>query len=68
MKRRPDLSQKDWELCCLYLGELKGQDISAHEPWERELEAWAADPDRYPRRSTVAKLRLRFPNTPRSTE
>lgn len=68
MKRRPDLNQKDWELCCLYLRELKGQEISVHEPWERELEAWAADPGRYPRRSTVVKLRMRFPDIAQSTE
>jgi hypothetical protein len=34
--------------------------LSAYEPWEQELEIWANNPDRYPRTSTVAKLRIRF--------
>jgi len=59
---RPDLSQKDWELCCLYIEQLKRQGSPPFEPWEHELEAWALDPNRYPRRSTVAKLRIRALN------
>ena len=58
---RSDLSQKDWELCCFYIEELKRQGLLPYEPWEHELEAWAADPNRYPRRSTLAKLRIRVP-------
>ncbi len=60
--RTPNLSQKDWELCCTYLEEMKQKGLSTHEPWEFELEAWAADPNRHPRGSTIAKLRLRFSN------
>lgn len=59
--RRPDLSPKDWELCHRYVAEMKRQGVSPHEPWEQELEAWAADPERHPRGSTVTKLRIRFP-------
>ena len=40
---------------------MKRTGLSAHEPWEMELEAWAADSNRYPRSSAVARLRLRFP-------
>jgi hypothetical protein len=32
----------------------------ALEAWEFELEAWSADPNREPRKSTVTKLRLRL--------
>ena len=60
--RTPNLSRKDWELCCAYLEELKQKGLSPYEPWEFELEAWAADPNRPPRSSTVAKLRIRFSN------
>ena len=60
--KRTDLSKKDWELCCSYIESLKRQGLTPYEPWERELEAWAINPNRYPRRSTVAKLRIRMPN------
>jgi hypothetical protein len=60
MKKRTDLTLKDWELCRQYVEEMRGKGLSAHEPWEQELEAWAADPGRFPRRSTIAKLRLRL--------
>jgi hypothetical protein len=60
-QRRSDLNQKDWELCCRYIEELNGRGLSAHEPWEMELQGWAANPDCYPRGSTIIKLRLRFP-------
>jgi hypothetical protein len=59
--RNPDLSHKDWELCRSYVEDIKHRGFSAYEPWEWELEAWAANPNRQPRKSTVAKLRLRFP-------
>ena len=55
-----DLSRRDRELCHRYLEELEGKGLSVYEPWERELEAWAVDPSRYPRVSTLVKLRLRF--------
>jgi hypothetical protein len=61
---RSNLSQKDWELCCRYVQEMTHTGLLAHEPWELELETWAANPDRYPRKSTVKKLRIRFPNEP----
>ena len=51
--------RKDWELCRTYVQEMKQKGFSAHEAWEFELEAWAADPNREPRKSTVTKLRLR---------
>jgi hypothetical protein len=54
-----DLSRKDWELCCTYVQKMEQEGLSAHETWEFELEAWAADPNREPRKSTVTKLRLR---------
>ncbi len=60
MKRRADVTGKDWELCRLYVDEMKRKGQSPHEPWEQELEAWAANPDRYPRSSTIAKLRIRL--------
>ncbi len=59
MKKRADVSHEDWELCRRYVDEMKRKGLSAHEPWEHELEAWMAHPDRYPRRSTLAKLRIR---------
>jgi hypothetical protein len=62
--RTPNLSRKDWELCCAYLEELKQTRLSPYEPWEFELEAWAANANRVPRGSTVAKLRIRFSNRP----
>ena len=51
--------RKDWELCRTYVQEMKQKGFSAHEAWEFELEAWAADANREPRKSTVIKLRLR---------
>ena len=60
--RREDLSPKDWDSCHLYLNEINRNGLLAHEPWEPELVAWAADPDRIPRRSTITKLRLGFLN------
>jgi hypothetical protein len=59
--RNPELSRKDWQLCCTYVEEMRQRGLSAYEPWELELEAWAANPDRQPGKSTVTKLRLRFP-------
>jgi len=58
--KNPDLSPDDWELCRKYVNQLAQKDVLAHEAWEFELENWAENPDRQPRRSTVAKLRLRF--------
>jgi hypothetical protein len=63
-KKRPPPSKEDWELCRRYIAEMTRKGLVAHEPWERELEAWAADPDRYPRGSTVSKLRIRFLEDP----
>jgi hypothetical protein len=60
-QKNSDLSQKDWELCRRYVEQMKRTGLPAHEPWEMELQGWAADPDRYPRSSTITKLRLRFP-------
>jgi hypothetical protein len=54
-----DLSRKDWELYRTYVQEMKQNGFSAHETREFELEAWAADPNREPRKSTVTTLRLR---------
>jgi hypothetical protein len=54
-----DLSRKDWEFCCTYVQKMEQKGLSTHEAWEFELEAWAADPNREPRKSTVTKLRLR---------
>jgi hypothetical protein len=59
--RNPDLRREDWEFCRTYVKEMELKGLSACEPWELELEAWAANPDRQPRKSTVIKLRLRFP-------
>ena len=53
-----DLSRKDWEFCRTYVQEMKQKGGSTHEAWEFELEAWAADPNREPRKSSVTKLRL----------
>jgi hypothetical protein len=53
--KKQDLSRKDWELCCSYIREMKQRNVSAHEAWEFELEAWSADPNREPRKSTVTK-------------
>jgi hypothetical protein len=58
---RSDLGQRDLDLCRLYVEEMNRKGSPAYEPWEQELVAWATDPDRVPRRSTVAKLRVRFP-------
>ena len=46
-----DLSRKDWELCCTYVQEMKQKGLPAHEAWEFELEAWAADPGSQPLQS-----------------
>jgi hypothetical protein len=54
-----DLSRKDRELCRTYVKEMKQRGLLAREAWEFELEAWAADPNRELRKSTVTKLRLR---------
>jgi hypothetical protein len=59
--RNPDLSRKDWELCCTYVKEMEQKGLPAYEPWELELEARATNLDRQPRKSTITKLRLRFP-------
>jgi hypothetical protein len=59
--RNPDLSRRDWELCCSYVKEMEQKGLPAYELWELELEAWATNPDRQPRKSTATKLRLRFP-------
>jgi len=59
--KNPDLSPNDWALCCTYVQDMKQKGLAAHEPWEYELEAWAADSHRQPRKSTVTKLRLRYP-------
>ena len=62
MKARPsDLMPKDRDLCLLYLEEMNRKGRPAYEPWERELVAWAEDLDRLPRKSTLKRLRLRFP-------
>lgn len=57
--KNPEITPKDWQQCCTYVEEMKHKGQSAHEPWELELQRWAADPNRQPRRSTVARLRLR---------
>jgi len=57
--KNAEISQKDWQQCCIYVQEMKHKAQLAHEPWELELQNWAADPNRQPRRSTVARLRLR---------
>ena len=59
--RNPDLIRRDWGLCCSYVKEMQQKGLPAYELWELELEAWATNPDRQPRKSTVTKLRLRFP-------
>ncbi len=56
-----DLSQRDWELCQQYLEQLIRKGVPAHEPWENDLESWAANRKLFPRKSTIARLRLRFP-------
>jgi phosphate transport system substrate-binding protein len=60
-KRLADHS-KEWEFCRRYLEQLQRAGLSAHEPWELELEAWARDREHVPRPSTLARLRLRFSN------
>jgi len=60
--RNPNLSRKDWELCCAYIEEMERKGVGAHEPWELDLVRWAVDANRHPRASTVAKLRIRFPD------
>jgi hypothetical protein len=58
---RPELSAGDRELCALYIEKMRREGLQAHEPWEHELEAWAADPARVPRQSTIRRLRIRLP-------
>ena len=60
--RNPNITRKDWELCCAYIEEMRQKGLAAQEPWEFELENWAVDSNRQPRGSTVAKLRIRFSN------
>lgn len=57
-----DFTSKDWELCRRYIDELRLQGLSPHEPWELELETWADQQGHLPRRSTIHRLRLRFPD------
>lgn len=59
--KNPDVTQKDWELCRTYLLEMKQKGLSAHEPWELELETWLVNPNWQPRKSTVDRLRVRYP-------
>jgi hypothetical protein len=59
--RHSDLVPKDRDRCLLYVEEMNRKALPAHEPWEQELVAWAENPDRLPRKSTLEKLRLRFP-------
>jgi hypothetical protein len=37
--KNPDLSSKDWELCCSHVEDMRNKGLSAYEPWELELEA-----------------------------
>ncbi len=60
--RNPNSDRKDWEHCCAYVEEMNQRGIGAHEPWEFDLERWAGDATHHPNASTVAKLRLRFPD------
>ena len=55
-----DLKLRDWELCRLYLEEMRRKGAAAHEPWEYELETWAQRREAVPRASTIRRLRLRF--------
>ena len=59
--RNHDLSPNDFELCRIYINQLSKKGLSAQEPWELQLENWAINPDRPPSKSTVTRLRLRFP-------
>jgi hypothetical protein len=55
-----DLNLRDWELCQLYLQEMRRKGAAAHEPWEFELETWSRQRGAVPRASTIRRLRLRF--------
>jgi hypothetical protein len=57
--KNPEISQNDWQQCCTYVEEMKHRGQQADEAWELELKDRAADSNHQPRKSTVARLRLR---------